>query len=263
MATTLEIRTLYDTHIRRRTNELDAVCDATTTVTRCRWDRQGFGIVSYVDADASNIDAVIEEQIAYFDKYDIDFEWKYHDYDAPTNLPERLIAHGFVPETPEAVMVLEIAEAPANLLAPITHDIRKITTLDEVNDADYIASTVWGGDADRVTQRVKPMWELDPSSISLYVAYMDNQPVAYGRLELPQGDNPFAGIWAGATLPAFRRRGIYSELVAIRLQEALARGYTYLQIDADPSTSMPIVRKYGFRSIAFATPYQWSCNDEG
>ena len=58
--------------------------------------------------DESNVDAVIESEIAYFESLGLDFEWKAYDYDTPADLVARLAARGFEVEDPEAVMVLDL-----------------------------------------------------------------------------------------------------------------------------------------------------------
>ncbi|EQD40871.1 GCN5-related N-acetyltransferase, partial [mine drainage metagenome] len=55
----------------------------------------------------------------------------------------------------------------------------------------------------------------------------------------------------GATVPDYRGRGLYTALLAVRLQEAKRRGARFLTIDAGPM-SRPIVEKYGFRLLTFA-----------
>ena len=40
---------------------------------------------------------------------------------------ERLVSHGFVAEEPEALVVLDLADAPQVLFEPVQHDIRRLT----------------------------------------------------------------------------------------------------------------------------------------
>jgi GNAT superfamily N-acetyltransferase len=67
----------------------------------------------------------------------------------------------------------------------------------------------------------------------------------------------FAGLWGGSTLAAWRRRGIYRALVAIRAQRAAVRGVRYLEVDAS-NNSAPILRQLGFRAVTTTTPYVWT-----
>ena len=64
----------------------------------------------------------------------------------------------------------------------------------------------------------------------------------------------FAGLWSGATLPAYRRRGLYTAVLAVRVQEAIRRGYHFLTIDASPM-SRPIVARHGFQLLTYACYY--------
>jgi len=215
------------------------------------------GVIGWSSLSASIADTVIHEQIAYFREQAMPFEWKYFSYDTPPDLPERLLAAGLLPEEEEAVMLLPIADAPEQLRTHPDHDIRRITTAEAMIGADAIHEAIWG-EKNRVSQHLLPIIEKNPDSVSLYIAYVDDIAVSYGRVEFPPDPNPVASIWGGSTLPEYRRRGIYTELVAIRMQEAQSRGYSYLNVDANPTTSMPILEKLGFIRICTSIPFIWT-----
>jgi GNAT superfamily N-acetyltransferase len=59
----------------------------------------------------------------------------------------------------------------------------------------------------------------------------------------------FAGLYGGGVAPAFRGKGIYRALVAVRAQEARRRGYRYLMVDA-AAASAPILARLGFEALA-------------
>ena len=63
-------------------------------------------------------------------------------------------------------------------------------------------------------------------------------------------------MWGGSTLPLYRRRGLYTALLALRVQEAIRRGYRFVAIDTSPM-SRPIVEKHGFRLITYAQDHDW------
>lgn len=215
-----------------------------------------WGLIAYSQLDAANVDQAIAAQTQYFRTRNYAFEWKHYSYDTPADLPERLLASGLIPQPREAVMVLDVQQAPPVLTQPPAHDIRMMTSIEAVADADAVHLAVWD-DVGLVTQRARDAWSVDPDSLSIHVGYADGMPVCYGRVEFSPPGNPFASIWGGATLPAYRNQGFYTALVASRLQEAQRRACRYLVIDADPQTSMPILEKLGFVTIAYATGYQW------
>lgn len=70
----------------------------------------------------------------------------------------------------------------------------------------------------------------------------------------------FASLWGGSTVSGFRRQGLYTALLAVRAQEASARGVRYLTVDAS-DMSRPILEKFGFEVIAHAYPCKWTAKD--
>jgi len=247
------IRTLYDQHMRQQDSDPRTEREATPHVLRFVLPDEQIGFILYSRLTEVNADQVIAAQVAHFREKGLSFEWKYFDYDMSADLPQRLLKHGFSADDPEAILVLPIADAPEKLLAPPGHEVRIVTDEAGFADADSVHAEVWPG-LPPPSQRVRGMLSRDPQSVSLHVAYMDGKPVSYGRVEFQPG-SPFASLWGGATLEAARGRGAYTALVASRLQEAKQRGCDYLTVDADPTTSMPILHKLGFQTIAMSTPY--------
>lgn len=66
----------------------------------------------------------------------------------------------------------------------------------------------------------------------------------------------FATTTLGATLPQWRGKGIFSALVARRVQFARERGAKFLHTDSSPDLE-PILRRLGFHAVTTATPYLW------
>jgi hypothetical protein len=61
----------------------------------------------------------------------------------------------------------------------------------------------------------------------------------------------------GATLPEWRRRGIYRATVVYRANLAAGGGFRYLETDASDD-SRPILERLGFLAVTTTTPYVWS-----
>jgi len=95
-----------------------------------------------------------------------------------------------------------------------------------------------------------------PEYMSMYGAYVDNVAVASARINYPR-NSQFASLWGGGTLEAYRGQGVYTALVAARVQEAIQRGRRFLTIDASPM-SRPIVERLGFVAISISTPCNWT-----
>lgn len=255
----------YTQYQRQFYTEADADRMDLETIVRMIWHPHKAGFIIYSHLTESDAQPTIAREIDYFKDLGYDFEWKYFDYDTPDNLPELLEAGGLEKAEEEAVMVLPIADAPSKLLQTPQHDIRKVTTKEMFLEMDEVYYEVWKDDPfsdatpHKMSEWLLPRYENDPDNLSIYLAYVDGKAVSYGRVEY-MPDNPFASIWGGSTLAEYRRRGIYTDMVAVRLQEARARGCKYLTVDARQDTSMPILQKLGFIRIATATAYNWSAS---
>ena len=220
-------------------------CGAGTSCSTDNW-----GGFSAAEGDSTN-----QAKIDYFAGICCAFESKHYDYDTPPDLRARLAAHGFELEETEAIMALPLAHAPAELLRPVTHDVRRVHAVDELDAIKRIKEEVWGEERDFVIQFLRLSLTQHPERMSIYIAYADETPVACGWLFVPE-DNPFASLWGGSTLAAHRKQGFYTALLAVRVQEAIARGQQYLTIDASPM-SRPIVERFGFVRLAESTPCIW------
>lgn len=254
-----EIRRLYDQQQRIDIDYLGVRREVTPRVVRQIETAHGRGTVIYSQLDETNADETIRDEIAYFRSLDNfeNLEWKLFDYDTPADLKDRLIAHGFEAEDPDAVLILDLQELPPALAQPVTHDVRRITDPAELKDVQAITHAVWDDDDDWLIEALGTTLRDKPEELSVYVAYVDGVPASYGRIDFHE-NNAFAGMWGGSTLPEYRKRGLYTALVAVRAQEAIARGVRYLTIDASPM-SHAVLEKFGFRLMAYA----WECNYRG
>lgn len=64
-----------------------------------------------------------------------------------------------------------------------------------------------------------------------------------------------------STVERFRRRGLYTALLATRAREAQRRGYRSLTLDAS-SMSRPIVARHGLELLTYAHVCEWPHPDE-
>lgn len=215
-------------------------------------EAQARNFILYSDLDQDSADVAIARQRAYFEALGRPVEWKLYSHDQPVDLAARLAAGGFEPGDEDAILVLELAQAPEALLRPLTADVRRLTDAADLQDVRDLLSAVWQKDFSYLVKRMTRLMAADAYA-SIYLAYAEGQPAAAAWAFFPQ-DSRFASMWAGSTLPAYRGRGLYKALVAARAQEALARGYQFLTIDAGPM-SRPIVERYGFKVLAAAQEF--------
>jgi hypothetical protein len=213
----------------------------------------GWNGVDWSDLDETNADAAIAEQIAYFTAQGRSFEWKYYTHDEPADLPDRLRAAGLEADEAEAVMVAEIAELPADLPVPEGVQLRTVTDDTGLELAGQVQEEVFGGDQGRRIAALRARLARDPEALAVVVGMAGETPVSASRIDFHAGTE-FASLWGGSTVPRWRQRGIYRAMVARRAKLAADRGFTYLRIDALP-TSRPILEKLGFTRISTTIPF--------
>jgi GNAT superfamily N-acetyltransferase len=249
------ILALYDAEQRRDVEHFDTRREASPIIVRHVSRFGGQGAVIYWDLAGADIEAVVREQVAFYDSVGQDFEWKVYDHDSPADLGARLIAHGFEAEAEESIVVLDLRALPERLHAANVDDVERVLEPDAVEEIVDMMRSVWHEDFSDLAASLRDQLREDSSHLGLYVARADAAPVSVGWIRFHEGGS-FASLWGGTTLPAYRNRGLYSALVAVRSREALRRGARYLTVDAAP-TSRPILEKLGFRVLTRARGYTW------
>jgi len=251
----------YDRDQRRDAVNPGARREATSAVIRHVALHEPLSYITYSSVTVLTADDAIQEQIDYFAKLGHSFEWTAYSHDSPTDLKSRLLRHGFEPEEPETILVLELESMGPALFPRVTHEIRRIREVADLADVVSVnvaakgAKADWDWHAHSLAARLKRELQEIPDRLSVYVAYCDGVPASSGWIRFDPA-SPFASLWGGSTLPEFRKRGLYTALVATRAQEARERGARFLTVDAQ-SLSRPILEKLGFRVLTVATPMVW------
>jgi GNAT superfamily N-acetyltransferase len=213
----------------------------------------GWNGVVWSDLDEASADKAIAEQIAYYTKLGLEFEWKLYGHDLPVDLGERLRAAGFTPEPEETLMIAEVADLTLDAEPP--EGIRFLPVTDRAG-VDLVADVhekAFGTDSSRLRRQLLARLEDDSDTVVATVALAGDVPVSAARMELVPGTR-FAGLWGGGTVEGWRGRGIYRALVAHRARAAVERGYRYLQVDA-LATSRPILERLGFKPLTITQPH--------
>jgi GNAT superfamily N-acetyltransferase len=215
----------------------------------------GEGIIIYSNLNSTNVEEVIQEQIAHFESRGRDFGWVVFRHDTPASLKDRLLAHGFLSEEPDAIMILDIEDLSPVLVKPSCYDVQRISDPDKIDDVLTIRQQVWQSDYSSMAQSLTKQLVDAPESLVLYVAYVDGKPVSTAQISFYQKGH-FAGLVQAATLPDYRGRGLYTALVAMRVQEARRRGIRFIDADASPM-SRTILEKLGFQWLTEANSCDW------
>jgi len=261
------LRELYDRDQRREVQFPGATVDRLPHLTRLREHTGAFNQIIYADLTATTANATIREQVAYFQGLNQRFEWKHFTHDQPTDMLDRLRAHGFEIGEAEAALVLDLTAASDGLFNTRGLDVRKITDSGQVHHVLSVQSRVFGGvdemdEADNpIADQLAGEMQAHSDSVSLYAVYMDGDVISAAWVRYTAGDSQFASLWGGATLTAYRGRGAYSALLAARAAEARERERRFLTVDASPM-SQPILEKHGFQLIGHSHPCEWSPRED-
>ena len=247
---------LFDKELRQEIEYPEARKEITADVVRFVREAPGMNFVSYTYAGESDLDRVIEQELAYFAPMQQPFTWKVYSHDPLPSLVDKLKAHHFEADDddPGEVMLLDVDSAPSYLFDPVKADIRLITDPEGLKDVVFVLDKVYGNNNDWVYKRLGGHLKV-PGYLSVYAAYVDNQPASIAWTYFQKGK--FASLFAGTTLEEYRKRGLYTSLLSIRLKEIRERGYQYAVVEAG-AMSRPIVAKHGFQYLTTLVDYVWN-----
>jgi hypothetical protein len=224
--------------------------------------------IVYSSCTETEVDAVIQHQIQSARSAGYELEWKVYGHDQPHCLGERLTAAGFEAGDTEAFMAFRADDesmerfagsgAAASPPSPTSGgaDIKQLRTRQDLEDYRKIREEGAGSSCADEVERYASILENDPKSMSLYAAYVDGEPAACGRIYFVERSG-FAYLYGGNTRERFRRRGLFTQVVAARIHEAQSRGIANIFVDALP-TSEPILSKRGFEILTHTQPFFFS-----
>jgi GNAT superfamily N-acetyltransferase len=202
------------------------------------------------------LDRLIARQRDYFQARGQGVEWKLRAHDLPADLPERLVAAGFAPQEPSTVLLGFAEEVAAEPVLPGGVVLRRVSDADDLRRFADQQTEVWGFDCSWVAADLIARVSTDPGQITVWVAEAGDR-IACTAFAVYSPGTDFVALLGGATLPDWRGRGLYRAMLACRAQEAAARGFRLLHVDASPA-SAPVLRRCGFHEITTATWYEWT-----
>lgn len=257
---TKQILDLYDEQERRNSRHPSYRQEKTAELTRhVSKNPERLSFIIYSRLNEENADRIIRREIDYCrENGGYGFEWKTYDHDSPADLKARLTAHGLEGDDVEALLVMDLENCPDVYLQPVTADVRQVG-VDQLAEVVQIQEQVWGGNFDWLSKQLAQNLADQPDYWQVYVAYVDGTPACAAWVSFAEASQ-FAGLWGGSTLPDYRKKGLYTAVVAVRAQEAIRRGYRFLMVDAS-DMSRPILQKRGFQLLTYTTPFTWNNPD--
>ena len=183
--------------------------------------------------------------------------WKVYGHDAPANLGERLIAHGFREQEPCTLMAAPVTPVLAALGdAPKQIKVRQLLEAAELDAYQDIWDCVWptAPNARYVNDYRKLAADHDPGVVFFAGFSAADEPVTSGYL-FHAPDSRFALLCGGATKAAWRNQHAYAAMLNARARCALERGADYLAVEASPQ-SQPILERLGFERLSTLLFYE-------
>ena len=166
----------------------------------------------------------------------------------PRNISTLLEKHGLNPAGEVPAMVMELSLLPKEPEHTARFSLRKVDSAEMQSLWARIAATGTGFPdqaIDQVTQLVKTITDPQYQSQHRYIGYLEDVPVATSALVLDAG---VAGIYAVATLPEARQKGIGRMMTIMPLLEAREMGYR-LGVLQSSSAGYSVYQKLGFQEL--------------
>jgi N-acetylglutamate synthase-like GNAT family acetyltransferase len=205
-----------------------------------------------------NADETIQTVYDYFAPEKRSFGWMIDSHATPHDLAERLQNSGLRHVGSYAGMVLRDMDKPIRINPAIR--IRRATIADIVDIVALMNEAFGSGDSNRALYE----YSLRQSDHFFHLAYVDEleEAVALGRMfYFP--DTSVAVMQDAITTQAYQGRGIYTTLMAKRIEIARNDGKQVAIMQADRTSSAPICAKMGFEEISNLDFYIWrsSCSE--
>jgi hypothetical protein len=223
-------------------------------VTRLHGKAGDWHQIAYSSLSSADADAIIAEQVEHYRALGSGVEWAAYEHDAPRDLLERLVAHGFEVGPREAVVVLDCERQPSWLSAPCPYRVERVCSAEDLATFAATAEQIFGTDQTPVVREIAARLSEGSDEHIAYLVYDELGSVASVARVYTHPQSQFAGLYGGGTLASHRGQGLYRAGVRRRALDALALGARYLRVDALP-TSQPILERLGFEVLT----YVWPC----
>ena len=230
-----------------------------------------WGIAAYPDPFRSTVvsarfapaeaDRRIREIGAAFAARGTGFLWWVAPFHKPSDLGERLLRAGMRFEGTAPAMAMDLQALPRHEALPPGLDIVPVT--DEATLREFIGVLagemgIPEGSPNPAARHHAALLDAIPPTLAWepvplrYLGRIDGRPVATSRVSIGGG---VAGLYAVATLPDVRGRGVGRALTLAALDAGRALGYQIGVLQAS-NEGFPVYRRLGFRTIFDYAVYQ-------
>jgi hypothetical protein len=221
------------------------------------WARMGFyAMPAHVADPARAVVAVCE---AARSRGRTTSEWWITPSTWPPTLETLLVERGAVGSDVADILAYDMSGGvPA---VPVADDVRStvVTDATSLDDAEAVASAVWGGEPSSGARREQQLASLgdplDDQGGFRVVAYAGRTAFATAGCQVV---DMVARLYGGCVLPQLRGHGGYRETLRLRLRVAYDNGARLALVHAKVDTSKPILTRLGFTSYGEGRLYSLS-----
>jgi len=215
-----------------------------------------FNGVLRTNLPVETVDSAIDAAIERFTAHHVPGFWWVGPTTQPANLSEALVRKGFVLAGNTPGMAVDLQSATLDFALPPGLTITRVEDAETLTT--YLHTLARGSDIPetmhdtllRIERGATP-----PAGAELwrYLGLLNGMPVATCAMVLFAG---VAGIYAVATVPEARRKGIGAAITMHPLREARAEGYHVSTLQAS-EMGYPVYEKMGFRTVCTFALYLW------
>lgn len=204
-------------------------------------------------------DLDVQEVIQYFGE--VPFSWWVGPNSKPVDLVERLTHYNFgiIDEYIGLAYSLKVWEKGS---IRGNYKIVEVENDEQLWEQVRVSSAIWGYDEASLQSifNQRKSYLQSPFRKGGFIVVLDGERgIGYSNYRY-SSDGKVLYLNGSAVLPEYRGKGVYSDLVSMRLAEAKSRGCELVTCQARKGTSEPILRKLGF--VEYGTYYHLAKKDK-
>jgi GNAT superfamily N-acetyltransferase len=212
--------------------------------------------VVWADLAPGEADQEIEASLERMRAHGVPGSWHVGPSMRPSDLEQRLTAHGFEYGGDDIGMAADLSEVPEGVPTPDGFAVERVR--DEAGLADWVEALGSGFgegpvEAEWVGEAYRKLGFDDEGPLLHYLGRLGGEPVATTTLYLGAG---VAGVYFVSTVEHARRRGIGAAITLTALREAGDLGYRSGVLGSS-EMGYPVYRRLGLREHCRIGLYEW------
>jgi GNAT superfamily N-acetyltransferase len=228
------------------------------------WFETGIALDAYngvlqTTLSRKSLTAAMERVLAHFQERRLPFHWLVGPSTEPADIGDLLEAYGISHDEDEPGMAADLLSPPPEFLEEprlVIEEVQAGNRLRQWSETTFCGAPQEAVECVFTAHSGLPLG--DESPIRLYLGMVDGAPVATVKLFYTAG---VAYIGRVVTVPAYRRKGIGTQITLHAMHTARQAGYRIAVLTASPM-GVNIYRRLGFFECCTISTYAWSPSDD-